>query len=110
MLNRKRAITSARITSSSPSKASPLSILMGVVYVGKPADFGQRKHDEYTAKDYHKVSDEVKPDWDLSGAVEDARLLAELGYRVAQGDKYPEWKPGSEFRARREAMLKAKKP
>jgi Zn-dependent M28 family amino/carboxypeptidase len=82
----------------------------GRQYIGKPADFGQRKHDEYTAKDYHKVSDEVKPDWDLSGAVEDARLLAELGYRVAQGDKYPEWKPGSEFRARREAMLKAKKP
>ena len=82
----------------------------GRQYIGKPADFGQRKHDEYTAKDYHKVSDEVKPDWDLSGAVEDARLLAELGYRIAQGDKYPEWKPGSEFRARREAMLKAKKP
>ena len=82
----------------------------GRQYIGKPADFGQRKHDEYTAKDYHKVSDEVKPDWDLSGAVEDARLLVELGYRVAQGDKYPEWKPGSEFRARREAMLKAKKP
>jgi Zn-dependent M28 family amino/carboxypeptidase len=82
----------------------------GRQYVGKPADFGQRKHDEYTAKDYHKVSDEVKPDWDLSGAVDDARLLAELGYRIAQGDKYPEWKPGSEFRARREAMLKAKKP
>jgi len=82
----------------------------GRQYIGKPADFGQRKHDEYVAKDYHKVSDEVKPDWDLSGAVEDARLLAELGYRVAQGDKYPEWKPGSEFRTKREAMLKAKKP
>ena len=28
----------------------------GRQYVGKPADFGQRKHDEYTAKDYHKVT------------------------------------------------------
>ncbi len=37
----------------------------GRQYVGKSADFGQRKQDEYTAKDYHKVSDEVKPDWDL---------------------------------------------
>ena len=82
----------------------------GRQYVGKPADFGKRKHDEYTEKDYHKVSDEVKPDWDLSGAVEDMRLLVELGYRVAEGPKYPEWKPGSEFRARREAMLKAAKP
>jgi Zn-dependent M28 family amino/carboxypeptidase len=82
----------------------------GRQYIGKSADFGQRKQDEYTAKDYHKVSDEVKPDWDLSGAVDDLKLLAELGYRVAQGDRYPEWKPDSEFRAKREVMLKAKKP
>ena len=27
----------------------------------------------------------MKPDWDLSGAVEDARLLLEVGYRVARG-------------------------
>jgi Zn-dependent M28 family amino/carboxypeptidase len=79
-------------------------------YIGKSADFGKKKHDEYTKKDYHKPSDEVKPDWDLSGAVEDLRLLLELGYRIAQEPRYPEWKPDSEFRARREAMLKANKP
>jgi Zn-dependent M28 family amino/carboxypeptidase len=82
----------------------------GRQYIGKSADFGQRKQDEYTAKDYHKVSDEVKPDWDLGGAVEDLKILAELGYRLAQGARYPEWKPGSEFKARREAMLGGTKP
>jgi Zn-dependent M28 family amino/carboxypeptidase len=82
----------------------------GREYIGKPADFGQKKLDEYTANDYHKVSDQVKPEWDLSGAVEDAKLLVELGYAVAQADRYPEWKPGSEFKAKREAMLKAAKP
>jgi Zn-dependent M28 family amino/carboxypeptidase len=82
----------------------------GRQYIGKPADFGKRKQDEYTANNYHKVSDEVKPDWDLSGAVEDLRILAELGYRLAQGDRYPEWKPDSEFKAKREAMLKSAKP
>jgi Zn-dependent M28 family amino/carboxypeptidase len=81
----------------------------GRQFIGKPADFGRQKYDEYTARDYHKPSDEVKPDWDLSGAVEDLKLLAEVGYRVAQADRYPEWKPGSEFKARREAMLKANK-
>ena len=40
----------------------------GREYIGKSADFGQKKLDEYTANDYHKVSDEVKPDWDLNGA------------------------------------------
>ena len=82
----------------------------GRQYIGKSADYGQRKQDEYTAKDYHKLSDEVKPDWDLAGAVEDLKLLAELGYRLAQGSRYPEWKPGSEFKARREAMLGGTNP
>jgi Zn-dependent M28 family amino/carboxypeptidase len=82
----------------------------GRQYVGKSAEYGKQKQDEYTAKDYHKPSDEVKPDWDLAGAVEDIKLIAELGYRVAQADRYPEWKPDSEFRARRQAMLKATKP
>ena len=59
---------------------------------------------------YHKVSDEVKPDWDLSGAVEDIRLLIEVGLRVARGEHDPEWKPGTEFKARREAMLKKAAP
>jgi hypothetical protein len=74
-------------------------------YLDKPADYGKKKRDEYTEKDYHKVSDEVKPDWDLSGAVEDLRLLIEVGYRVAQAPAYPEWKPGTEFKARRAAMM-----
>ena len=76
----------------------------GRQYIDKPADYAKQKQDEYTEKNYHKVSDEVKPDWDLSGAVEDLRFL-EVGYRVAEGDRFPEWKPDSEFRAGREAML-----
>jgi Zn-dependent M28 family amino/carboxypeptidase len=82
----------------------------GREYVGKSADFGKQKQAEYTAKDYHKPSDQVKPDWDLSGAAADLGILLELGYRVAQGDRFPEWKPGTEFKARREAMLKSYKP
>ncbi|MFL6332736.1 MAG: M28 family metallopeptidase [Pyrinomonadaceae bacterium] len=79
----------------------------GTNYVGKPADYGKQKRDEYTERDYHKPSDEVKPDWDLSGAVEDAQLLLAVGYRILQGDKYPEWNPGTEFKAKRDESLKA---
>jgi Zn-dependent M28 family amino/carboxypeptidase len=78
----------------------------GVNYEGKDAEFSKQKRDEYTSKDYHKVSDEIKPDWDLTGAVDDAQLLTMIGYRVAQGEKYPEWKAGSEFRAKRDEMMK----
>ena len=78
----------------------------GLDYIGKPAGFGKKKKDEYTANDYHSPSDEVKPDWDLTGLAEQAKLLLAVGYRVAQADKFPEWKPGNEFKARRDQMLK----
>jgi Zn-dependent M28 family amino/carboxypeptidase len=77
----------------------------GVDYVGKDANYSQQKRDEYTKNDYHKVSDQIKPDWDLSGAVDDAQLLTSIGYSVAQDDKYPEWKAGSEFKAKRDQMM-----
>ena len=56
----------------------------GTVYVGKEPGYGQMKRDEYTNRDYHAPSDEMKPDWDLSGAVEDAQLMFQVGYRVSQ--------------------------
>jgi Zn-dependent M28 family amino/carboxypeptidase len=78
----------------------------GVDYVGKDAAYSKQKRDEYTDRDYHKVSDEIKPDWELSGAVEDAQLLTLIGYRVAQGDKFPEWKAGSEFKGKRDESMR----
>jgi Zn-dependent M28 family amino/carboxypeptidase len=78
----------------------------GTNYIDKPPEFGKQKRDNYTANDYHKPSDEVKPDWDLSGAVEDLRVFMEVGYRVAQASNVPEWKPGTEFKAKRDAMMK----
>ena len=78
----------------------------GVDFVGKSADYSKTKRDEYNEKDYHGPSDEIKPDWDLSGAAEDAQLLLAVGYRVANADKFPEWKPGNEFKAKREESLK----
>jgi hypothetical protein len=65
-----------------------------------------QKRQQFEDKDYHNVSDEVKPDWDLSGAVADAKALFKVGYLVAQADRMPEWKPGNEFRAKRDAMMR----
>jgi Zn-dependent M28 family amino/carboxypeptidase len=78
----------------------------GVDYIGKPPEYGKQVRDEWTEKRYHTPKDIVMPDWDLSGTNEDLRVLFAVGYRVAQADKMPEWKPGNEFRAKREAMLK----
>ena len=83
-----------------------LYLKSGVDFVGQPAGYGQKKIDEYTERDYHKVTDEVKPDWDMSGGVEDLRLLLDVGWNVANTTRWPEWKAGSEFKARRDEMLK----
>ena len=64
------------------------------------------RSDEFDSTDYHQVTDDVRPDWDLSGAVQDVQLLFEVGYEVANGQKFPEWKPGSEFKAKRDSMLR----
>ena len=79
----------------------------GVDYIGRPEGWGLQQKERYTREDYHKPSDTVKPDWDLSGAVEDMQLYFLVGYRVANEPKLPEWKPGAEFKAKREAMLRA---
>jgi Zn-dependent M28 family amino/carboxypeptidase len=78
----------------------------GVDYIGKPAGYGQKVRDEWTTNRYHKPADVVRPDWDLTGTREDLKVYFAVGYRVAQADKYPEWKAGNEFKAKREAMLK----
>ena len=75
-------------------------------FKGKPAGWGAKKRAEYEDRDYHKPSDEIKADWDLSGGVEDLRLLYDVGRRVADGSVWPAWKPGREFKAVREAQLK----
>jgi len=78
----------------------------GIEIIGKPPEYGKQKRDEFVAKHYHQPSDEVDPNWDLSGAVQDIQLLFEVGYQVTNGDKFPEWKASSEFKVKRDAMLK----
>jgi Zn-dependent M28 family amino/carboxypeptidase len=75
-------------------------------YIGQPADYAKQKVDNYIANDYHKVTDVIHDDWNTEGAVEDMALLFDVGLRVAQSDTMPKWKPESEFRERREQMLK----
>ncbi len=77
----------------------------GVDHVEHGEAWGRRMREEYTAERYHKPSDEYHESWDLSGAVDDLRLLFRIGYRLAQEPTWPNWREGNEFRARREEMM-----
>jgi len=82
----------------------------GIEFVGKPAGYGMKKRDEYTTMRYHKPQDEIQPDWDMTGAVQDLKLALTIGYRVAEAQKFPEWRPGNEFRATREKEMQGAQP
>ena len=77
----------------------------GVEVVGKPEGWGAAQHAKYEETDYHQPSDELRPDWDFSGAVEDAQFLFYLGVKVAEGKNMPSWNPGDEFEAARKKAL-----
>ena len=88
------------------SKAGLPSLFIGPgEHLLSRAENAPLRSDEFDLKDYHQVTDEIQPDWDLSGAVQDVQLLFEVGYQVANGDKYPEWKAGNEFKPKRDKML-----
>jgi len=77
----------------------------GVDVIGKPAGWGAEQHKRYEETDYHQPSDELRADWDFSGAVEDTQLLFYLGVKVAEGRYMPSWNPGDEFEAARKTAL-----
>jgi Zn-dependent M28 family amino/carboxypeptidase len=79
----------------------------GVEFVGQPAEYGTRVQQDYIRNDYHKPSDAVRPDWDLGGAVEDLTLYLRAGYEIAGSPSWPEWKPGAEWKPKRDEMMKA---
>ncbi len=70
-------------------------------------DWTLAKKEKYTAENYHKPSDEFDPNWDLSGAIEDLRLLFRVGYKLSMESTFPNWKEGIEFKAKRDADMEA---
>ena len=80
----------------------------GVEYLGKPAGWGLEMRQQYTREDYHKPSDTIKDFWNLAGMVQDCQYFFLVGNRIANDARAPEWKPGAEFKAARDASLKQK--
>jgi Zn-dependent M28 family amino/carboxypeptidase len=56
-----------------------------------------KKQEAFNDKDYHQPSDQYDPSWDFSGGVNDMRLLAQLGWRIAQAPEMPKYNDGDQF-------------
>jgi Zn-dependent M28 family amino/carboxypeptidase len=74
-----------------------VSIGEPVEYIGKDPGYAKQKRDEYNEKDYHQPSDELRADWDYTGAVEDMQLLTELGWRAATRPLMPAYHENEQF-------------
>jgi Zn-dependent M28 family amino/carboxypeptidase len=79
----------------------------GMDFVGRPEGWGKQQREVWESKHYHQPSDELRPDWDLSGAVEDVRLAFLVGAHVARTPELPRWNKGDEFEAPRLKSLEA---
>ena len=53
---------------------------------GKPEGWGRQQIEQWVEKHYHQPSDEFREDWDLSGAVQDAKLLFLATMAIAEAD------------------------
>jgi len=77
----------------------------GIEVVGKPAGWGKQQLDEWVEKIYHQPSDEYSEEWNLTGAIQDTRLLYEVGRRIANQAELPAWTQGDEFEAARKQAI-----
>ena len=64
---------------------------------------GEAAYDAFTKARYHQPADEWSDDWDFGSAVQDIAVLYTLGRELASSRRWPEWSPGSEFKAVRDA-------
>lgn len=77
----------------------------GIDHVERGEAYALEQRDRYTTERYHKPADEFDPAWDLTGAVDDLQLLFQVGYRLANETRFPNWRDGTEFKATRDAMM-----
>jgi len=85
-----------------------LYVQSGTTLRDGPDGTGKARLADYDANRYHKPGDEYSDAWDVSGSIEDLRLLFEVGARVANEKTWPQWREGNEFRAVRERSAKAR--
>jgi Zn-dependent M28 family amino/carboxypeptidase len=75
-----------------------LSVENGQSFVGRPADYGEKMKEEYTAKRYHQPDDEVLPSFTYDGAAQQLRVIARAAVALADATRQPTWNRTSEFR------------
>lgn len=81
----------------------------GHAFIDRPESWGREQREKWELTHYHQPSDEVLSTWDLSGAVEDVKLIHQLTLKLADAPNMPTWTRGDEFEVPRQKALEALK-
>lgn len=87
-----------------------LYIEHGLSFRNRPPGWGEELMNRYMRDRYHQPGDEYRPELDLSGAVQQARLVFDVGLDIANAEEPPAWNPGSPFAAARSRASTAPRP
>ncbi len=82
-----------------------ISFEPGNLYVGRPADYGDKAKADYTAKRYHRPQDEFGSWYNLDGATQETRVGLRTVIYAASASLQPTWNVDSEFRTAGETRL-----
>jgi Zn-dependent M28 family amino/carboxypeptidase len=77
----------------------------GLEFIGRPDGWGKQQIETFEANDYHQPSDELRPEWNFEGMIEDVKLGFWAGQILANAEQLPSWTPGDEFEATRKAAV-----
>jgi Zn-dependent M28 family amino/carboxypeptidase len=80
-----------------------LFLSTGTDFVGRPAGWGREQIEAYERTSYHQPSDQIRPEWNFDGMIDNAQLGFAVGVKLANTDQLPGWVPGDEFEAARKA-------
>ena len=69
---------------------------------GKPEGYGEAEAERYLAERYHKAADEVHPEWDNGGIMQDLHAHFKIGIAISNSNDWPKWSEGNEFKAIRQ--------
>jgi Zn-dependent M28 family amino/carboxypeptidase len=73
----------------------------GIVSRGSDKGFVQRKFEDYKLTKYHKVTDEIQPDWDLRGTLQIVDWAREIITILQEREELPQFVPTSSFKRQR---------
>ena len=70
-------------------------------------EWAQKVKDKWIMENYHKPSDNYEPEkWNFDGLTDDIRIFFETGYDLSISNDFPNWNPGSPYKALRDSMMR----